>query len=116
MASKKRHVIGLIQSITIHGSNGKKKKVLAKADTGATRSSVDMDLAAELNLGPIIKSKKVKSAYGNSRRPVVKATIKLNSKTIKTEFTLADRAHLRYRVLLGQNTLKEGDFLIDPSR
>ena len=116
MVEKKRPIIGLIQMITLKGSNGKSRKVAAKIDTGATRSSVDMNLAAELNLGPIIKSKKVKSAYGNSRRPVVKAILTLNGKSFSTEFTLADREHLKYRVLIGQNSLKEGQFLIDPSK
>ena len=114
LMSNKKNVIGLIQNVVVHGTNTK-KKVQAKVDTGATRSSIDINLAAELQLGPIIKSKKVKSAHGNTRRPVVVANVTVHGKLLKTEFTLADREHMKYRVLVGQNTLKEGKFLIDPS-
>ncbi len=106
-------VIGLTERISVQNSNGK-KAVFAKIDTGATNSSLDTDLAKNLKLGPIIKSKYVKSAHGSMVRPVVEATITLAGKTITAEFTLADRKHLKYAVLVGQNILKHG-FLIDPS-
>ena len=31
-----------------------------------------------------------------------------------TDVTIADRSRLKYKVLIGQNTLRQGDFLIDP--
>ncbi len=90
------------------------KEVVAKIDTGATRSSIDLKLASKLNLGPVIKSKMIKSAHGNKLRPIVEAKIKMAGKTIKAEFTLADRSHMKYAVLIGVNVLKNG-FLVDPS-
>ena len=36
-------------------------------------------------------------------------------KKIKAQFTLADRSHMRYPVLIGQNILKQG-FLINPNK
>ncbi|HIH04784.1 TPA: hypothetical protein HA281_05005 [Candidatus Woesearchaeota archaeon] len=107
-------VIGLSENVEVRNSRGK-KTVEAKIDTGATKSSMDMDLARKLHLGPVIKSKMVKSAHGNMLRPVVEATIILAGKTITEEFTLADRKHLKYAMLIGQNVLKNG-FLIDPSK
>jgi hypothetical protein len=107
-----RIVIGLSEKVNIH-CNGAKKNVISKIDTGATKSSIDTRLAAELSLGPVIRSKLVKSAHGSKLRPIIEATIELAGKKIKSEFTLADRAHLKYRILIGQNILKEG-FLIDP--
>ena len=107
-------VIGLAEKVNIDYSNGK-KAVIAKIDTGATKSSIDTNLAAELRLGPVIKSKLVKSAHGSKLRPIIEASIELAGKRIKSEFTLADRAHMKYRILIGQNILKDG-FLIDPTK
>ncbi|MBI2646978.1 ATP-dependent zinc protease [Candidatus Woesearchaeota archaeon] len=107
-------VIGLTEKVDIIHPSGK-KRVIAKIDTGATKSSIDANLAAELKLGPVIKSKLVKSAHGSKLRPIIEATIELASKKIGSEFTLADRAHMKYRILIGQNILKDG-FLIDPNK
>jgi len=115
MVDKKVTTIGFIETISIIGRE-ENKEVLAKIDTGATKSSIDSKLAAELNLGPIIATKLVKSAHGNSVRPIVKADIELAGQRVGTRFTLADRAHMKYRVLVGQDVLKEVGFLIDPKK
>ena len=107
-------VIGLTEKVSIH-CNGSIKNVVSKIDTGATKSSIDTNLADELKLGPVIKSKLVKSAHGSKLRPIIEATIKLAGRKIKSEFTLADRAHMKYSILIGQNILKDG-FLIDPNK
>ena len=80
-----------------------------------TKSSIDVRLAALLALGPITKTKIVKSASGKGRRAVVDAKIALADKEIKTDFTLADRAGMKYPLLIGQNILSKG-FLIDPTK
>ena len=107
-------IIGLEEKVSIQHASGK-KNVVAKIDTGATKSSIDTNFAAELKLGPIIKSKIVKSAHGSKLRPIIEASIEMAGKKIKSEFTLADRAHMKYRILIGQNILKDG-FLIDPTK
>ncbi|HLG23631.1 MAG TPA: RimK/LysX family protein [Candidatus Nanoarchaeia archaeon] len=107
-------VIGLAEKVSIFHKDGK-KRVIGKIDTGATKSSIDTNLAAELRLGPVIKSKIVKSAHGSKLRPIIEATIELSGKKIKSEFTLADRAHMKFSILIGQNILKHG-FIIDPSK
>jgi len=107
-------VIGLAEKVSVKHHNGR-KSVVAKIDTGATKSSIDTNLAAELRLGPVIKSKLVKSAHGSKLRPIIEAEIELAGKKIRSEFTLADRAHMKYRILIGQNILKDG-FLIDPTK
>ena len=107
-------VIGLSEPAVIYGKT-EKRTLTAKIDTGASKSSIDVNLASQLKLGPIIKSKLVKSASGNKLRPVIEAIIVLAGKKFKEEFTLADRWHMKYRVLIGQNVLKHG-YLIDPSK
>ena len=89
-------VIGLSERITIKNSKGK-RTVEAKIDTGATKSSIDVELAKQLHLGPVITSKMVKSAHGYMLRPVVKATIAIAGKTLTEDFTLADK--LREQIL-----------------
>ncbi|NQU79278.1 ATP-dependent zinc protease [Candidatus Woesearchaeota archaeon] len=112
----KKTVVGLVEPITMVGPSGRKKIVLARIDSGATKSSIDVKLAAELSLGPILKAKLVKSASGRSVRPVVAAKIFLADKEFKSDFTIADRADMKYSVLVGQSILKKGGFLIDPSK
>ncbi len=108
-------ILGLTEEVTVIGPQ-KKQKVIARIDTGATASSIDTALAASLNLGPITKSKIVKSASGVRKRPLVHVKIKMDGQAIEDEFNLADRAHMTYRVLIGQNILKKGNFLIDPHK
>lgn len=110
----KKTVIGLVEPVIVIGPKGE-KEVLARIDTGATKSSVDVKLAADLALGPILKAKLVRSASGTGLRPVVKTKILLADKELTSEFTLADRSHMKYEVLIGQNILSNG-FLIDPEK
>ncbi len=108
-------VVGLTEKVGLMSNNGSVKIVAAKIDTGATRSSIDIKLASKLNLGPVIKSKIIKSAHGNKLRPIVEAEILLAGKKMKAEFTLADRNHMKYAVLIGVNILKQ-EFLVNPSK
>ena len=114
MKSKSKVVIGLVEKITILG-NRKRKTLLAKIDTGATRSSIDLNLAKELKLGPVLRSKLIKSAHGSKLRPIVEVEVMITKKKMKTEFTLADRSHMKYGVLIGLDVLKNG-FIIDPMK
>lgn len=107
-------IVGLTEYVTIKGSSHA-KELIARVDTGATKSSIDISLAAELRLGPVIDSRLIKSAHGTKLRPVVEINVVVREKEIKARFTVADRSHMRYQVLIGQNILKQG-FLIDPNR
>lgn len=115
MNIKERIIIGMLEEIELNGNNEMDERLIARIDTGATKSSIDYKLASKLKLGPVIESRLVKSAHGSKLRPVVKATITIKGKKITGKFTLADREHMKYRVLIGQNILKQG-FLIDPNK
>ena len=108
-------IIGFTEKINIISSKGEEKGLVARIDTGATTSSIDNELASELRLGPIIKIKSIRSAHGKTARPVVMARIKIAGRRLKVKFTIADRSHMRYKILIGQNILKRG-FLIDASK
>jgi hypothetical protein len=108
-----KRIIGLTEIVKIIGTR-ETMDLLARIDTGATKSSIDLGLAKKLGLGPVVDSKLVKSAHGVKLRPVVRADIEIGGKNIQAKFTLADRMHMNYEVLIGQNILKK-HFLIDPS-
>ena len=107
-------IVGLTEKVTVNGEL-EKKDLIARIDTGATKSSIDLGLAAKIGLGPVVDSKLVKSAHGVKLRPVVQAEIVMGGKAIKAKFTLADRTHMKYQVLVGQNILRK-NFLVDPGR
>lgn len=109
-----RIIIGMIEEIEVK-NEGVSERLQARVDTGATKSSIDYKLASTLKLGPVIESRLVKSAHGNKLRPVIEATIVMRGKEVTEKFTLADREHMKYKVLVGQNILRKG-FLIDPNR
>ena len=113
---KKRIILGLVEPVVIFGKRNLEEKILARIDTGATASSIDFKIAQKLHLGPVLRSKTVKSASGIKRRPMIKAKIKLDGEILVAEFTLAERSHMTYPALVGQNILKLGHFLIDPQK
>lgn len=108
-------VIGFTEKVVLLGNNGKSKSIVARVDTGAEISSVDCKVAAEMELGPVIKTKKIKNANGITERPVVKCRFVIKGKVYSTDVTIADRKNLKYLVLLGQNLLKRTPFYIHHS-
>jgi RimK family alpha-L-glutamate ligase len=107
--------IGYIEEVVLHGSRGT-ETVLAKSDTGATRTSIDAELAARIGTGPIsdvvtIKSGSVKS--GRSR-PVVDIVVGVGGNRHTVTASVEDRSHMDYPLLLGRDILE--DYRIDVSR
>ena len=114
---QKRPTLGLSEEVTIIASSNQgasQEVVIARIDTGATISSIDIELAEKINMGPVIREKMVKSASGKKRRPVIKAIVRIKGITLEGEFSLANRKGMKYPVLIGQNHLKQGAFLVDP--
>lgn len=104
-------IIGLAEPLTIIGEHSK-KRIIAKIDTGADKSSIDKSLAEELGLGPVVRTSLIKSASGSLVRPIIHAKVSFAGREIGALFTVADRAHMKYKALIGLNILKKG-FLID---
>lgn len=115
MEISKSELIGLVEKVKLIGKE-KSKIVLARIDTGAKISSIDYRLAAELKLGPVTKTKKVKNANGITERPVVKCTFELKGEKHTIDVTLADREILQFSVLIGQNLLKKTKLYINPRK
>jgi hypothetical protein len=70
----------------------------------------------KLKIGPVAGKVHVKNVHGRKKRPYVFLRVILKGKSTKARFTLVDRAHMKYRILIGQNVLKKGNFLIDPKK
>ncbi|MBL7160216.1 MAG: ATP-dependent zinc protease [Candidatus Aenigmarchaeota archaeon] len=108
----RKKIVGLVEKVEVIGKNN--IKTLAKFDTGAKTTSIDMKLAAKAKLGPILKTVRIISASKKTgeRRIVVKARLRIAGKNINVEANLADRSHSKHKVLLGRGDIKQ-NFIID---
>jgi hypothetical protein len=114
--TKDRIVIGPIEYVKVIGHNGE-ARVKGKIDTGATRTSVDVWLAANIGLGPTVDVAKVKSALDEVRsRPLVRGIVEIAGEEFALAVSVDDRSDMRYPVLIGMDILRLGRFLIDPTK
>ncbi|QLD87225.1 RimK family alpha-L-glutamate ligase [Natronomonas halophila] len=105
-------IIGYIEEVVVMGTTGQ-KSVLAKSDTGATRTSIDARLAADIGTGPIKDIVKIKSGSvkkGKSR-PVVDVVVGIGGRQHTVTASVEDRSHMEYPLLLGRDIL--GDYHVD---
>ncbi|GGL53651.1 ATP-grasp domain-containing protein [Halocalculus aciditolerans] len=100
-------VIGYTEEVLVSGTSGT-RRVLAKSDTGASRTSIDTRLAAEIGAGPIKSMTKVKSGSVKSgkSRPVVDIVVGVGGDRHTVAASLEDRGHMEYPLLLGRDILK----------
>lgn len=128
-------VIGWKESIDLPGL--RIKNMLAKADTGARSSALDVKNIEELEGGrvrfdivldrkdrtrtktvvaKIAHQKHVRSSNGQvHERYFIKTKIRIGTKTKEVDFSLVCRKAMVCRILLGREAL-ENDFLVDSSR
>ncbi|MGM0685046.1 MAG: RimK/LysX family protein, partial [Halobacteriota archaeon] len=80
---------------------------VAKSDTGARRTSIDFDVAAEIGAGPIVDTVLVKSGSraGRQKRPVVEIDVKIGRQWQTVTASIENRNHMTYPVLLGRDVL-----------
>jgi hypothetical protein len=112
------------------------ESILAKSDTGARRSALDVDNIIELPGGrvqfdividrkdrnhtrtviaPINHQTHVRSSNGEQHeRYFVRTMVLIHGRAKKVEFSLVSRSSMVCRILLGRKAL-EGDFLVDSS-
>lgn len=117
VVTKERKLVGPIEYVKVIGHNGE-ARVKGKIDTGATRTSVDVWLAANIGLGPTVSVAKVKSALVDEvrSRPLVRAIVEIDGEKFALPVSVDDRSDMRYPVLIGMDILRLGHFLIDPSK
>lgn len=100
-------LIGYIEEVVVNGTSGS-QQTLAKSDTGATRTSIDTSLAAEIGAGPIKSMTRVKSGSLKSgkARPVVDLVIGIGGTQHTVTASVEDRSHMDYPLLLGRDILE----------
>ncbi|EMA30541.1 RimK family alpha-L-glutamate ligase [Haloarcula japonica] len=113
--AQKNVVVGYIEEVVVTGTQGT-KSVLAKSDTGATRTSIDAKLAAEIGTGPILDIVKIKSGSVKSgrSRPVVDLVVGVGGTQHTVTASVEDRSHMDYPLLLGRDILKH--YQVDVTR
>ena len=109
-----KRLVGAVEEVSFR-VGGKAYPVQARIDTGAKMSCIDTRLAAEMGVGLAVAVKKIVSSHGRSTRPVIKAKVVLQGVELESEFTIIDRSHMKFPVLIGRNILEKG-FIVDPSR
>jgi hypothetical protein len=110
------------------------RNVKAKTDTGANMSSFHVDnwkylpgndrvefksnlLSNNLIQMDCLNQVVVQTAEGTEYRPVIAFDISINGKDInKAQFNLNNRSGMKDQVLIGQNILERGKFLVDPTQ
>jgi len=115
IATDKTPTIGLTVKVHVAGHDGM-ETVKARVDTGAARSSVDVQLASELGIGPICDYVKVKSGSQKETRtrPVAPLTLNIANAEHTVEASIEDREHMSYPLILGRDVL--ASYRIDPSQ
>jgi RimK family alpha-L-glutamate ligase len=100
-------LIGYIEQVVVSGTSGS-ATIYAKSDTGATRTSLDTSLAAEIGAGPIKSMTRVKSGSVKSgkARPVVDLVVGIGGRQHTVTASVEDRSHMDYPVLLGRDVLQ----------
>ncbi|MFC5367349.1 RimK/LysX family protein [Salinirubrum litoreum] len=100
-------IVGYIEDVVVSGTSGS-EQVYAKSDTGATRTSIDTSLAAEIGAGPIKSMTRVKSGSvkGGKARPVVDLVIGIGGDQHTVTASVEDRGHMEYPLLLGRDILE----------
>ena len=100
-------MIGYIEDVVVIGTSGS-QQTLAKSDTGATRSSIDTSLAAEIGAGPIKSMTRVRSGSSKTgkARPVGDLVIGIGGNQHTVTASVEDRGHMDYPLLLGRDILQ----------
>lgn len=103
---EERTTIGYTERVTVSAGQ-RAVDVVAKSDTGAGRTSIDFDVAAEIGAGPIVGTVHVKSGSraGRQKRPLVEIDLKIGNRWQTVTASIENRNHMTYPVLLGRDVL-----------
>ena len=108
-------IIGRRVWVDITNQSGDTLRCIAKIDTGAFSSSIDLAIFDELKL-KTTKRDKVTNANGESERDYTPIKLKIKGIEIKTVASVANRSNLNNICLIGRKDLKKFKFLINPRR
>jgi hypothetical protein len=106
---QERPVVGVVEWVKVKGEKGM-KKVKAKVDTGAARTSIDSKLSSVVGLVPLADT----VASTPTSRPIMRAEIIIHQQRFTLRVSVEDRSKMKYPVLIGRDLLQESNFIIDP--
>jgi hypothetical protein len=113
IAERGQKIVAVFETAKLRAADGEKHEIPAKIDTGAFRSSIDRQLAADLGLlGPrsVLWHDTYVSSLGRQQRPIIPLTFWLGGRKIDTAANVSDRAKLPQKLLVGRRDL--GTFVI----
>ena len=101
------NIMDFITEVVVRGTRGY-QSVEAKADTGASRTSIDMKLAAKIGAGPILDTTKVRTSNDKEgkSRPLVDIVIGVKGRQHTVTASVEDRSHMEYQMILGRDILQ----------
>ncbi|MDZ4229026.1 MAG: sugar-transfer associated ATP-grasp domain-containing protein [Patescibacteria group bacterium] len=100
--------VGIFEDAEVVDINGERQSVKAKLDTGAFRTSIDLDFAKSLGLMDpenILWERHYHSALGREERQVIGLTFYLKGKKIKSAASVTDRSKLKRPMIVGRRDL-----------
>lgn len=108
-------VLGYTEQVTVSGGRTL-KTVIAKADTGASRTSIDLELAGEIGAGPIKSTTQIRagSQKTSTTRPLVDIAIGIRGNWHTVTASVQDRSHMDHPILIGRDVL--GGYQVDIRR
>jgi RimK family alpha-L-glutamate ligase len=106
--------VGHTERVDVAGGGGI-ETAIAKSDTGAKRTTIDLTLAAEVGAGPLEGTTSVRSgsSKSSSSRPLVTLDVRVGDRWHEVTADVIDRGHMNYPVLLGRDVLD--DYFVDVS-
>lgn len=109
-ASEPRATIGTKEIVRITGPTGRTVEVLARIDTGASSTSIDKEIAQELEFDLEGAQKvTITSSLGEEERPVVPGAVQLAGNAFATKINVTDRSERSTPVLIGREDLRGFD-------
>jgi hypothetical protein len=113
----RRKIIGVVEPVIVRGKGGE-VRVVAKVDTGASRTTVGTDIAARAGLGPVLGTVRIRQSISKhpESRPLVAAVLVIAGVEFDVAAAIADRTEMKYHVIVGMDILGKGKFLVDPAR
>lgn len=104
-------ILGSFEDVTFG-----KETVLAKIDTGADKTSIDLNLARRLGLmTELLGIKRINSSNGSNYRPIVRARFKVGNRYFNKKVTITKRINLNVPMIIGKDVLVN-KFLVDVSK
>lgn len=112
-----RKAIAVVEEVTVIGPKGR-IPVLARIDTGASRTTLDTELAARAGLGPVLKRVRTRASAADEpeERDVVAAKVIIAGQEFDVSVAVTDRKDMRYHMIVGMDILRHSGFFVDPSR